>query len=115
MLMEKAQRRILKKICRRQERSFMRIMESKVQEIIEEMKRDYGVVVTESDVLEDISEELMVWDKVKDNPREFFTLLDEQNVGLIKHHLLNHYQNDPASQQLWQNITLNENARQNQS
>lgn len=113
MLIATEQKRLIKMICRKQEQSFLRILENEVNTIIREMREEYEVDVSESDVLEDIAKNLEIWDKVKDNPENFFQLLDESNVGMIKHHLFNSYSRRGESKDVWNNITFKENARRN--
>jgi hypothetical protein len=109
MLITKRQKAIIKRICSAQEKSFMRILEQKIDQIKFEMTNE-GYNVSESDILEQLAMELEQWDKVKNDPAMFINILDEQNKGMIKHHLVNSYINNEDAQPIWQKLTLYDEA-----
>lgn len=112
MLISRRQKAIIRNICKAQEKSFLRILKKKVKVIQEEMAKE-GYAVKESDILEQISHELQQWDKTRDNPEQFVNMLDEKNIGMIKHYLVNGYLENPDSQPIWAKLQLHERANEN--
>lgn len=105
MLISRRQKAIIRKICKAQERSFMRILNSRISEIRAEMEED-GYIVSESDVLEQIAIDMQQWDDAKNDPVKFINLLDDKNIDMIKHHLVNSFLNNPDSKPIWAKINI---------
>lgn len=92
-MLSRQQKAIIRKAARLQEESFMRIVtEGRLNEILEELKEE-GYDVTLTDLEERVSKDLEKWDAVKDDPDRFLHILDELNLGMIRHVLVNEFRN----------------------
>lgn len=112
MLTSRRQKAIIRRICSAQEKSFLRIVDQRIEQIKLEMLQD-GYHVTDTDILEQIALELEQWDKAKQDPVMFINLLDEQNKGMIKHHLVNSFLSNPDAKPIWKILNLYERTAQN--
>lgn len=105
MILTPDQRAIIQEICQSQEESFIRIMEGSVERICKEC-RDDGYVVDPLEIAEMITRELMGWEEVKNNPDRFMELLDNNNIGMIKHCLIQDYMGKTGVPGLWKKLNL---------
>lgn len=115
LLISREQKAIIRRICKEQEASFLRILETRVEQIKNELAED-GYEVSESDILEELAKELEQWDKAKEKPETFVNVLDDHNISMVKHHLVNMYDLDhKESKPIWKKIGLYENLKENQN
>lgn len=106
MILSRQQKTIIRRICKKQEQSYLRIAAQRVEEIKKDLEAD-GYHASDSEIFEQIAKDLEAWDKAKENPALFTTLLDENNIGMIKHHLINSFDN-PNAIPIWQKLNLYE-------
>lgn len=99
------QKAIIRKICRIQQESFLRVANKKVKKLKKEIE-DEGYVVDEADLLAHIVSEIQTWEKVEQAPEMFLRLLDETNIGLVKHHLINEFEGVEDSRPIWKQLNL---------
>lgn len=99
------QKAIIRRICKEQEASLMRIMEQRCTQIQKEL-HDEGYEVSFADIAEEVAKEMMQWDKVREEPEKFLNLLDDQNISMIKHHLVQDYLGHPDSKGIWKKINI---------
>jgi two-component sensor histidine kinase len=103
------QKAIIRRICKAQSKSLLRVMEQRCEQIQRELY-DEGYEVSFADIAEQVAKELIQWDQVKDNPEKFLNLLDEQNVSMVKHHLVQDYLGVPESKDIWKQINIRDSA-----
>lgn len=113
-MLSRQQKAIVRKIAKIQEQSFLRIIEEeKLKSLLLEML-DEGYDVSLSDLEAEASKNLMLWDQVKDNPDGFLNILDELNLGMVRHTLVNEFKsNNPNIGTLHRKLTLFEEINQN--
>lgn len=99
------QKAIIRQICKMQSNSLLRVIERRCKQIQHELEEE-GYEVSFADIAVEVARELEQWDKVRDNPEEFLRLLDEQNIGMIKHHLVQDYLGHPDSKGIWKKLNL---------
>lgn len=108
------QKAIIRQICEEQESSLLRVAHYLSKKIQKELEED-GYLVSEGDIAEEISKDLIKWDEVKDNPERFLQILDDYNLGLVKHHLVQDYLGIPDSRKIWKQLNLWDEVNQNQN
>jgi len=105
-MLSRQQKAIIRKAAKLQEESFMRIItEGRLREIMQELQ-DEGYEVTMSDLEARVSKDLEVWDSVKDNPDGFLHILDEVNLGMIRHVLVNEFRSTDHIKGLHRKLNL---------
>lgn len=114
MMFSSEQKAIIRKICEEQEGSFLEVAEESTQRIYKELS-DEGYVVSISDIAEEVTNKLKQWDEVKRDPDKFLNLLDDQELGMIKHHLVNDYLNDSLARPIWRKLNLFDKLQENRN
>lgn len=104
-MISRQQKAIIRRICREQEKSLLRIEKKMVNRIMREMKEE-GYDVTKLDVITALAENIKQWGDVKAEPEKFLRHLDEGNIGLIKHHLINDYEEHIDAKPIWYQLQL---------
>lgn len=106
-----AQRAIIIEICQSQEESFLRIMEGYVERIYNDL-RDDGYQVSMLDIAEHVSKQVFEWASVKEDPDRLFELLDQDNISMIKHHLVQDHLGKAGVSGLWKKLNLYDNVNE---
>lgn len=111
-MLSSEQKAIIRKICEEQEGSFLEVAEEHTNRIYNELK-DEGYVVSISDIAGEVTRKLQQWDEVKKDPDKFLNLLDDQELGMIRHHLVNDYLGDSLARPIWKKLNLHEKVNSN--
>jgi len=107
-----AQKAIIRQICREQEESLLRLMEFECEKLYNEFIEE-GYEVSMSEIAEEIAKQLIFWDRVKKSPEKLTQVLDEANLGLIKHHLVQSYLKHPHTSEIWKHLNLYDKVNSN--
>lgn len=99
------QKAILRRIAKEQMASFLRISELEMYAKVMEEMREEGYDVNDSDMLVYFTEQLELWEAILENPEKFQTL-DEVNLGMVKHWLINHFEKHPDAGGIWKKINI---------
>ncbi len=92
-MLSRQQKAIIRKAAKLQEESFMRIVtEGKLKELADELSQE-GYEVTLADLEARVASDLEKWDRVKGDPDGFLHILDEVNLGMVRHILVNEFRN----------------------
>lgn len=110
-MLSSEQKAIIRAICDAQEESFLEIVESYSNKIYNELK-DEGYDISLMDIAEEVTRKLQQWDEVRKDPDLFLNLLDSQELGMIKHHLVNDYLEDSFSRPIWKKLNLFDKANE---
>lgn len=108
-MLSSEQRAIILKICDTQEGSFIEVAEKHIERIYLEL-RDEGYEISISDVAEEVTRKIQQWDEVRKDPEKFLHLLDEQEIGMVKHHLINDFMG--LSRPIWKRLNLFDKANE---
>lgn len=108
------QQALILKICATQEGSFLEVAEKHIQKIYKELT-DEGYKVSISDIAEEVTRKLQQWDEVKKDPEKFINLLDDQELGMVKHHLVNEYLEDSLARPIWKKLNLFDKANEHRN
>lgn len=108
------QKEIIRKICLSQEGSFLEVAGDYIQKIFKELK-DEGYQISISDIAEEVTRKLKQWDEVKKDPDKFLNLLDDQELGMVKHHLVNEYLEDSLARPIWKKLNLFDKANEHRN
>lgn len=106
------QKTIIRQICEEQEGSLLRVSQYLSKRIREELFDEEGLIVSEADIAEEIAKDLEKWDEVKQNPEKFLELLDDTNLGMVKHHLVQDFIGVQASRKIWKQLNLFDKANE---
>ncbi len=99
------QKAIIRKICKEQEKSLLRVAERYTEKIYNDLMEE-GYDVDFSDIAAEIGKQLEIYDRAKESPELFLQLLDESSVDMIKHHLIQDYEGHPDSKGIWKKLNL---------
>ncbi len=100
------QKIIVKRIAKEQVNSFLRIVESgNYQRLVEDLKEE-GYTVSDIDVLNQLAKETELWDDLIESPETFLNRLDELNLSMLKHILLNEFELTPETRGIWKKLNL---------
>jgi len=115
-MLSRSQKAMVRKIAMLQEESFMRIVEEeKLKVLLQEMIEE-GYNVDLLDLEEHAAKSLELWDRVKDDPDKFLNILDDLNLEMVRHHLVNEFRSsNPNTKTLHRKLTLFEEIKQNQN
>lgn len=105
MMISTEQQAIILQICLEQEQSLLRLIDNETQTIFDDLQEE-GYEVNELDIAEEIAKQLLLWESVKRNPGQFTRILDEANISMIKHHLVQSYLKHPSSPPIWRHLNL---------
>lgn len=93
MVLNEEQTEIIERICDLQEESLIEIYQGKINDIYNSLvEEEYDI--DEDELVDRIIKELKIWDELKRDPKKFFELLDDDNIGMVRHHLFNEYYNE---------------------
>jgi hypothetical protein len=105
------QKAIIRRICQEQKESFLRLAQTEPGKIQQELRNEgYEVSITE--IMEKISEGYEVWEKLEETPEEFIRVLDGDNLGMVKHHLINEYEGHEDARPIWKQLFLFDKANE---
>lgn len=106
LVLSTEQKVILKRIAKEQLNSFLRIVEQgKYKELLAEFEEE-GYEVSELEVLEQLSNDAQLWDDLIEKPETFLQRLDELNLSMLKHILLNEFELTPETRGIWKKLNL---------
>lgn len=91
-LFSRHQMSIIRRVAKEQQESFTRISDHKIVRNLKKELTQEGYDVNDTEILERMLAEIEKWAKVFDNPVNFINLLDDSNLGMIRHHLVNDYE-----------------------
>lgn len=112
-ILSRQQKAIIRKVAKRQEESFLRILrEEKLLIILNELTEE-GYDVTLTDLEEKLSQDLMAWDSVKERPEEFLEYMDSTNLGMMRHLLVNEFRRTEHIKGIHRKLNLFEEINQN--
>jgi hypothetical protein len=100
------QKAIIRRIAKEQNESFIRIIEQKLYDRIVSELEEEGYDVSELDILEHFSTTMEMWDQLLENPEEFFKRLDDINLSILKHILINEFELTPETRGIWRKLNL---------
>lgn len=104
-MISRQQKAIIRKICQEQEKSLLRIEKKMVNRIYKEMRAE-GYELSKIEVVAAIAENLKQWGDVKQEPEKFLRHLDDGNIGLIKHHLVQDFLHHDDARPIWYQLNL---------
>lgn len=105
------QKAIIKDICQCQEESLLRVMENQCEKIKKELE-DEGYNVSVADIAEQIAKELSEWDRAKEDPDKFLSVLSDQKIGMLKHYLVADHLGNEHTRRIWKQLNLYDNANE---
>lgn len=76
------------------------------EDLIAEMEEE-GYDVSEIDTLEYFADEMEKWEAVLQDPTQM-DKLDELNLGVLRHILINKFEMDPHTRGIWKKLNLME-------
>jgi len=85
---------IIRRIAKKQEKSFMRIIINKQFDETYEALIEEGYDITITDVLDCITRFMLMWEEVREKPEKFMSILDDRNMGMVRDFLINDYGTD---------------------
>lgn len=86
-----------------------------MKELLQEMLEE-GYEVDLMDLEEHAAKSLELWDRVKDDPDKFLNILDDLNLEMVRHHLVNEFRSEnPNTKTLHRKLTLFEEINQNKN
>ena len=108
------QKAIIRRICKKQTRSLLRIVEQQSERLFMEL-REEGYNISFSDIAYEAAKLLEEWDKVREDPERFLQLLDDQNISLIKHHLIQDFLGHEETRPIWRKLNLYDKTYENRN
>lgn len=105
-MLTEQQRQIIQEIRQEQEKSFLELLEGYTERIYNELCEEGYEDVSVLDISDEVAIKLKQWAKVRDYPDQFLNLLDEQELGMIKHYLINEYTGNTHTRGLWKKLNL---------
>jgi len=104
-MLTQEQKQVIQEIRQEQEKSFLELLEGYSERIYNELLEE-GYDVDIGEISTEIAIKLKQWAKVRDYPDRFLNLLDGQELGIIKHYLINDYNGNPHTRGLWKKLNL---------
>lgn len=105
-MLSRQQKAIIRKTAKLQEESFMRIVtEGKLKELYNDLIEE-GYDVKMADLEARVAHDLEKWDKVKEDPDGFLHILDDLNLGMVRHILVNEFRNTEHVANLHRKLNL---------
>ena len=108
------QRIIIKQICEAQKESMLEVKRNFSYEIYNDLI-DEGYEIQLGEVSDECDRIAGMWMKVKANPEKFMEILDDQQAGMLKHHMINRFQENYHGKGIWQTINIFERFKKYQS
>lgn len=99
------QKAMIRSIAKEQMASFLRIAELELYSKLVDEMREEGYDVDATDMLAYFSGQMELWEKIIEYPDKF-TSLDEVNLGMVKHFLINEYYGREDSRGIWKKINI---------
>jgi hypothetical protein len=104
------QRIMIKQICDLQIESFKELKRNHLWDVKEELSEE-GYEVDSEEIINEFERIVAQWMKVKNKPEKFLSLLDDQQQGMLKHHLVNEFEDHYTGKGIWKKINLFEAVR----
>jgi len=115
-MLSRSQKAMVRKIAKIQEESFVRIVQEERLKVLLQEMLDEGYDVDLMDLEEYAAKTMESWDRVKDDPDRFLNILDDLNLEMVRHHLVNEFKSEnPNTRTLHRKLTLFEEIKQNQN
>lgn len=99
------QRIIIKQICEEQKESMLDVRENFCYEIFNDLHDD-GFEVSIEGVRDECDRIAGLWMKVKAKPEKFMEILDDQQASMLKHHLVNKFEENYHGKGIWKTINI---------
>lgn len=106
IILSTEQKIIVKRIAKKQVTSFLRIVQGKKYEKLLDDLRDEGYSVSEIEVLEQLAKETELWDELIESPETFLSRLDDLNLSVLRHILINEFEVTPETRGIWKKLNL---------
>lgn len=100
------QKATIRRIAKEQLESYLRIVDKKMYEKIKQEMIEEGYDVNDSDIMEHFAKEMELWDALIDTPEAFLQRLDDLNLSVLKHILLNEFELTPTTRGIWKQLNL---------
>lgn len=100
------QKAIIRQIAKEQIKSFLRIVEQKSFEKVKQEMLEEGYEVNDMDFFEYFAEQLELWEELVDSPEAFLKRLDDINLSVLKHDLVNEFGVTEHTRGIWRRLNL---------
>ena len=100
------QKAIIRRVAKENIQSILNIVDKRQYDRIKQEMIEEGYDVSELDMLEYFSKQMELWDSLKDTPELFLMKLDDLNLSILKHILLQEFEITPETKGIWKQLSL---------